>query len=444
MRQPPRLQPAPLTEAPGSPAPKGEDGAEGVRPITAPQPRPQVALPVPAEWLLRLARQVFRRWRADRCPQEAAALAFKTALSLVPLMAVASTLLKAAGKLDERGAILEFFAPNLFPAEEAREAVEQAILAFADNIASGVLGPLGLTVLIVVVFSLFHDIEVFWNRVWSAAKRRALLRSFAVFYLLATMVPFLVAISLYHTARFWRGGWTGFLLPFLSTFLALLAANKLLPSVRVMWRHAALGAGVSALLYEAAKGVFARYALAALGRYHSIYGAFGLVPLILVWIYVGWLCALLGVEVAHAAQRLDALEAGGGDRRRSLLGDGEEAWELATGATAARLMVEVARHFVHGAKALPAPKLAERLRLPEEVVQRVLGRLKERDLVMEVEGDAHGWMPSRPPQGIRLAEVFAAFRARGSGGASDRLSQLLTELEPSLSDKADVTLAELV
>ncbi len=422
--------------------PPGER-SDGERAISEDQ-RPKLGgvrldtLPDPLRWSLRLMRVALRRWRADRCTQEAAALAYKTALCLVPLCAVAFTLLKAAGKLDEQRAFLEFFAPNLFPAAEARAAVENAILSFSDNIESGVLGPGGLSVLIIVVFLLFYDIQGFFNRVWSGARKRSLFRSFAVFYLLATLVPFLLAISLYHTAHYWRGGFIGFFAPAASTFGALLAANKLLPSVRVGWRFAALGAGVSALLFEGAKIMFARYVVLVLTRYHSIYGAFGLVPLVLVWIYVGWLTVLLGAELAHAAQRLEALEAG--DRRRA----SDDGWELVTGTTAARLVVEVARNYASGGKALPSPKLAERLRLPEEVVARVLGRLKERDLVVEVEGEIQGWLPARPLTSIRLDEVLEAFRPMRLRGDKDRLNRLLNEIDQINNDKSQVTLDKLI
>ncbi|MSP60548.1 MAG: YihY family inner membrane protein [Myxococcales bacterium] len=399
-------------------------------------------LPAPLRFLIRLASQTLRRWQIDRCTQEAAALAFKTALGLVPLCAVGFTLLKAAGKLDERGAFLEFFAANLFPSEEAGGSVQQAIISFADNLDSGVLGPGGLAILIVVVFLLFRDIESFWNRVWSAASRRSVVRSFTVFYMLATLVPFLVATSLYHTAHYWRGGVVGFFAPAASTFGALLAANKLLPAVKVRWQYAALGAALSAVLFETAKLGFARYVMVVLTNYKSIYGAFGLVPLVLVWIYVAWLTVLLGVELAHAAQRLDALEASG--RRRI----SEGGWELVTGTTAARLMVEIGRHYTNGKKALAMSDLVERLRLPEEAVLRVLERLAERDLAIEVELDGgHGWLPARPPSAIRLDEVLAAFRAlgvRASGAGQDRLGLLLDELDPATSIKAQVTLDDLL
>jgi membrane protein len=233
----------------------------------------------------------------------------------------------------------------------------------------------------------------------------------------------------------------GFLAPRASTFLALLAANKLLPSVQVLWRFAALGAAVSAILFETAKLAFARYVLLVLERYHSIYGAFGLVPLVLVWIYVGWLTVLLGVEMAHAAQRSGAIGASTVGRRRR---GPDDSWDLVTGSTGARLMVEVARHFTSGAKATGSPDLAARLGLPEEIVQRVLGRLQEHDLVVEVEGDVSGWLPARPPSTIRLDEVFAAFRVLGDGVERDgRLGEVLEALDPAASERARVTLDEL-
>lgn len=396
-------------------------------------------LPRPVRYLFRLGRQTWRRWFHDRCSQEAAALAFKTSLGLVPTFAVAFTLLRAAGMLDERSALLEFFASTLFPTDQVHE-VQASLVEFADKIGSGVLGPTGLVLLIAVVYLLFHDIESFWARVWAAPSRRSLVRNFAVFYMLATLVPFMVAISLYHTAHYWRGGVVGFLAPTGSTFLALLAANKLLPSVRVRWRNAAVGAALSALLVEAAKIGFARYAMAVLARYHSIYGAFGLVPLVLVWIYVGWLTVLLGAEVAHATQRLDAIEAG--DRRRG----SDEAWDLCTGTTAARVMVAIARHFSSGGKALPMARIAIELALPEEAVQRVLGRLKERDLAIEadVAGSIPGWLPARPPSGILLADVLAAFRVKGALRRDDALGRLLDDMDHAEDERASVTLDQLL
>jgi len=308
------------------------------------------------------------------------------------------------------------------------------------------VGGVGLVVLIVVVFLLWHAIEGFFNRVWSAPKARSLLSKFFVFYTLMTLVPFLSAVSLYNTARYWRGGAAGYLAPLASTFAALLLANKMIPAVNVRWGSAWLGASVSAVLFELAKFGFSRYAAVAVGKYHSVYGALGLVPLVLLWILVAWLTVLLGAEVAHAAQDLRSLEAS--ERRRR--GDVDETgWELVNGPSAARLVLELSRAFTAGEKAPGAPQLAERLALPEEAVLRLLRRLQERELIRSMAGDAgesgDGYIPARPPSVIRLNQVLAAFRVGDPGAdGGDALARLLGEVERASSDRGDVTFDELL
>src|SRR5881397_3834134 len=50
-----------------------------------------------AIFLYRLSRSILAQWARDKCPQQAAALAFQTALSLVPVTAIVFSLLRAFG-----------------------------------------------------------------------------------------------------------------------------------------------------------------------------------------------------------------------------------------------------------------------------------------------------------------------------------------------------------
>src|ERR1700747_2285972 len=68
-----------------------------------------------AYYLYRLALRILAQWARDKCPQQAAALAFQTALSLVPVMAIAFSLLRAMGSLDAESHLSEFMARNVFP-----------------------------------------------------------------------------------------------------------------------------------------------------------------------------------------------------------------------------------------------------------------------------------------------------------------------------------------
>src|SRR5439155_20213562 len=97
--------------------------------------------------------------------------------------------------------------------------------------------------------------------------------------------------------------------------VALTLMTRLRPRTNVNWGGAMLGALFTGFALELTKYGFVRFAVRImLQSYSSVYGPLGLVPLVLVWIYVSWLLILLGAEVAHALQHLRLLE--GEERRR--------------------------------------------------------------------------------------------------------------------------------
>ena len=85
------------------------------------------------------------------------------------------------------------------------------------------------------------------------------------------------------------------------SFLALVLLYKLLPNTHVRWRPALAGALVAAVLWEASKWAFGLYVSRAL-PYLKLYGAIGLIPLFLFWLYLNWLIVLFGLEIAFTLQ----------------------------------------------------------------------------------------------------------------------------------------------
>src|SRR5215471_2073831 len=71
-----------------------------------------------AGFLYRLAMRILAQWARDKCPQQAAALAFQTALSLVPVTAIAFSILRAVGSLDAESQLSAFIAERIFPQME--------------------------------------------------------------------------------------------------------------------------------------------------------------------------------------------------------------------------------------------------------------------------------------------------------------------------------------
>jgi membrane protein len=75
------------------------------------------------------------------------------------------------------------------------------------------------------------------------------------------------------------------------------------PNTPVLWRHALAGGVFVAVAFEAVKRLLALY-LQLVPTYSTIYGAFATVPILLVWMFLGWVIVLLGAVIAAYAPSL--------------------------------------------------------------------------------------------------------------------------------------------
>ena len=410
--------------------------------------RLRLRLPLPprlaAAWLkvriiLRLSWDGF--WN-DRCTLAASSLAYQTALALVPLIAVGLALLKASGQLDAGSSLLSLAVEQIFPSSaEVRTEVVKSLAGFSDKIAAGALGSFGLVTSIGVGFFLFLSVESIWNRIWESHRERTYIERFLLFYTGITLLPFVAAVSLLHTASIW--GRSTLFLSLFSTAIVLSLANRLVPTLRVAWKAAVIGGVTSAVLLEVAKFGMRLYLSLVTGSYRSIYGALGVLPLFLLSIYLSWVIILWGVEVCRALQRLPLLARSLDHGHAALVP--EDPNLTISGALAARLLCDVARNFKSGNRSLPVLELEERHGLPESVVRRVLSRLEAHHLVVQHED---GYLLARPPDAIQLDEVLRIFTPPAHFYAQtepDALDQVLNTLDQQTQEQTRViTFASLI
>jgi membrane protein len=392
-----------------------------------------------AMFLYRLSLRILAQWARDKCPQQAAALAFQTALSLVPVTAIAFSILRAVGSLDAESRLLQFFSEHVFP---RMPDVADRIREFSGKVSIGALGGGGLIFTIITCYSLYSYVERIFNDIWRVGQRRTVIGKFLTFYAMVTLLPTLAGFSLYWSGRLIESGsMTRFVTPFLIEILGLVFMNKLLPRANVRWAAAVAGALVTAILLEGTKYAFVRFAeRIMLKSYSSVYGPLGLVPLVLVWIYASWVLVLLGAEVAHALQNLGLLEAE--DRR-------QRDDEPINGLLAAQLLAAVAATHEAGGAGHSQERLVSEFGLTPYNVERVVKRLKSRGLIAEVRGDLNGYVPGRAASTIGLEEVLAAFRSTdieiAHGETSSALRELITELDETRRHRiAGLTIADLM
>jgi membrane protein len=392
-----------------------------------------------AVFLYRLAVRILAQWARDKCPQQAAALAFQTALSLVPVTAIAFSILRGVGSLDAESRLLQFFSEHVFP---QLPDVAGRIREFAGKVSIGALGGGGLIFTIVTCYSLYSYVERIFNDIWRVGQRRSLVGKFLTFYAMVTLLPTLAGFSLYWSGRLIESdGISRFVMPFLIEMTALVLMNKLLPRSNVRWSAALAGATATALVLEAMKILFVSFAERILMRsYSSVYGPLGLVPLLLVWIYASWLLVLLGAEIAHALQNLRLLEAE--DRR-------QRDDEPINGLLAAQLLAAVAATHEAGGAGHPQERLIAEFGLTAHNIERIVARLKARGLIAEVHGDLNGYIPGRAAAAIPLDEVLSAFRSTDLELAEGTVSPALRGLAQDLDDSrrrriGGLTIADLM
>jgi membrane protein len=364
----------------------------------------KLRLTVPV-YTLRVLLQVARKWARDRCPQQASSLAFQTALSLVPMLAVGLALLRAFGATGTESTLVDWLAGQVLPV--SRSEISRHLIDWAHKMSDGTQGAIGVIAIVILGFLTASSVESIFNDVWRAERSRSLTQKFMVFYALITIIPLLMGVSIFHLARIGlTSGFFGSMAALGATFLSLTFAYKLLPATRVEWRAAAAGAVVAAVAFEAAKHLFALYvAEIAFKSYAGTYGAIALIPLLLVWIYYTWLVILFGCELSYAIQHLPELELY--DRRAVRLET--EVLDRVNGLVAVRFMVAVVDGWRDGVP-LSREQLGRKFHLQPETTERVIRRLLEKKLIMELDGEPPAFVPGRPPGEITLADIFGPFR----------------------------------
>ncbi len=270
-----------------------------------------------------------RRFSADGCPLKAGRLSYVSLLAVVPLIAIGLALLAGFPAFESWRDQVQDFLVTVLVADAGDEARKQLALFVAN--ASRMTG-LGLAFLALTAILLMAHINAALNAIWRVAEPRPLAQRIAVYWAVLTLGPLLIGASLSvsgyaFAAAAWFGVETGASrLVDLSWMLSVGFAAAgfaflyfLVPNRAVQVWHALVGGVVAALLFDLLKRGFGIY-LTHFPSYDVIYGALAAIPVFLVWLYLAWIAALFGAEIAaampewRAAQARGSVEAGPGAR----------------------------------------------------------------------------------------------------------------------------------
>ena len=250
---------------------------------------------------------IIQRLIQRKLTQIASSLTFTTILAIVPLLAVVLALFTAFPLFNEfRDALQGFLTTNLMP-EVVSENIMDYLNTFAAKASS--LTAIGSLFLIVTSIMLLSTIDQTFNDIWLVTEKRPIAQRILVYWAIVSLGPILGGASLWASSVLATEsmGYIGdlsaivsfslALFPFLVTVLAFTALFVYVPNRKVRWGDALAGALATTIALEILKRGFAFY-ITQFPTYTLIYGAFAIVPIFLMWIYLSWLVVLLGASLA--------------------------------------------------------------------------------------------------------------------------------------------------
>src|ERR1044071_138277 len=397
-----------------------------------------------AHLALRVAVTAGRDFFRNLLKLQAMALAFKTLLSLAPLLAVVFSMLKAFGVHNRMEPAL---AEALSPLGEKGQEITQYLIGFVDKMNASALGSIGFITLFFTVVSLMGTIEESFNHIWRVKAPRKLARRFSD-YLSAILVgPVLVFAAVTITATLQNNAIVHAfmslqalgtvmlvllrLVPYLTLWGAFTFVYVFIPNTRVKIHSAAVGGLVAALLWQSVGWGFAVF-VASSTRYYVIYSSFAILLLFLLWLHIGWVIVLLGAQVSYAYQHVRFFQG-----ERDFLAQSPAGREK----LALHMMLLIGRNFYHGLDPLDVSELAARLRLPAGITKELLDMFTQTKLVLPL-ADEETFVLGRDPATISIKEILDCVRNAGRkikppadrSAEETEINDLLLDVEQSISE----------
>ncbi|MGE3167124.1 MAG: YihY/virulence factor BrkB family protein [Planctomycetota bacterium] len=438
-------------------------------------------------WLQRGGQVLYlvgRKASRDLVFERAASLSFTTTVSFVPLSLLVFSLFASLGPngLLSGAAVgfqraVEDFKTRVvqYVAEDSRGEVREFLGQLESQVQRQAASVqwLALLVLLLTVVSLLRSAERNFCAVWNVPVKRGYLRKLGTFWLLLTLAPLILATSVYVRGSLERSLGVGgdpvtevsrgpdlpetpptaegmspvsvaarglllhWVFPISISFFAFTLLLTYLPNTRVRLDAAAIGGTVAALGWEVGTQGVATYLDHAF--LSGVYGALGVVPFFLLWVYFSWLVALFGAELSYCVQNFPVLVQ---EVRYRIVGQ-----RVAPAALALLFMEQVYSVFARAGQPLDASDLANRFRVAISEAEEVARALCEADLLVE-DPDSR-LSPRRAASLVTPGEVVRCFpNGIGLGlpdcGSASPLESLVNRVRQGAATALDaVTFADL-
>jgi membrane protein len=339
----------------------------------------------------------------------AAALSFKSTLSLVPILALIFSVGKGFGV---QGIIEPLVMKNLVGGGIANDIFPQ-VLTYVENTNVKALGTIGLIFILYTAISMVSDVEEAFNLIWSVKRARSLYRKFTDYLSVLVIGPLFLGVMLSFSPLLrshiftqklleygiFAGAFGFFLkaLPWIASITVISLLYIFIPNTKVKLQSALVAGIIAGLCWQFNQIIFIKFQI-GVSRYNAIYGTFATVPILLLWMQAGWLIVLTGAILSNACQNRSTTQnfsignMAYGEREKLLI----------------LILTHVCQKYDKGKGESSVDQLSSELMIPEEMIRGACDILIEMNYLvgMEIEDGMPAFMPAKPPVTMGLADFF--------------------------------------
>ena len=360
-----------------------------------------------------------RFFTAKRVVGEASALTYSTLLAIVPILAVVFAVARGFGYSK----YIEVWFRDAFSSQPA---VADTIIGFVNSdlihTRSGVFLGVGLVVMLYTVLMLVMTIERTFNDIWQVKKQRSLFRAFTDYMAMLFFCP--IAIVLMSGLNFFLATIAGSMpyimvltptvrllinfSPYVIMSLLFIGMYVFVPNTHVSIRHCIVPGIMAGVAMQCLQFAYINSQI-WVSSYNAIYGSFAALPLFMLWIQISWSICLFGVELCYTSQYVDFYDF------NTTTNDISHRYQLML---CAILLSCICRQHDKGSKPFTAYELREKTQIPIRIVNDLIYKMQEANLVCELAGDEKGeqsrFVPAISPEHMTLGLMTDRLESLGT------------------------------
>lgn len=362
----------------------------------------------------------------------AMSLVYTTLLSIVPLLAVSFSVLKAFGVHTRFEIFLYYF---LEPLGEKGVDLSLKVIGFVENINVGVLGSIGLAMLVYTVMSQLQKVESALNYIWNIKSTRSFEKRFSNYLSVLLVGPLLIFSAIGITGSLMNSDivqkilsikslgmliyLAGRLIPYVLVSAAFTFIYIFLPNTKVRFASALTGGIFSGVIWKITGMLFASFTVSS-AKYSAIYSGFSIVILSLIWLYWSWFILFVGGKVAYYQQYPELIYS-----KKNLLSLSNRMKEKLV----LTIMFLIGTNFHNNLRPWKLESLSKHMGLPAVIIRDILEMLEKNGLIMPTHAEPPAYLPAKDLDTLSIKEILEVVRISGDEALATNESITLPDVD---------------